>query len=176
MSQRSWKAPYAKPSSARPFMLCACDDLETLELVRKDLVARFGPIDYESSTVNGETRQSLYGSLPRRIVRVLSFNRPVSREEVVDMRRRSLAIETRHQKQGRPIVELDPGYVVEFSVVRTALAEDFHRIYLYGGVFAETLYYFERLSFRPQIHSEQFFRRKEVLEIFNDLRLIHLAD
>lgn len=176
MSRRSWKAPYAKPSSARPYILCACDDLEALETVRKDLTVRFGAIDFESGTISGETRQSLYGSLPRRIVRVLSFNRPVSREELVDTRRRSLAIETRHQKQGRPIVELDPGYVVEFSVVRTSLAEDFHRVYVYGGVFAETLYYFERLSFRPQIHAEQFFRRKEVLGVFNDLRLIHQAD
>lgn len=171
-----WKPPLSEPSVGRPYVLCAFDDLEGFSGVRKDLVARFGPVDFETENISGENLQSQYGALPRRMARVLSFGRPAAREELVDIRRRALAIESKHQTHGRPTVELDPGYVVEFAVVRTALAEDFHRIYLYGGVFAETLYYFERLSFRPQIHTPQFFRRKEVLGVFNDLRLIHLAD
>lgn len=171
-----WKPPLADASVGRPYVLCAFDDLEAYNGIRKDLESRFGKIDFETDNISGDTLQSQYGALPRRMVRVLSFGRPAAREELVDIRRRSLAIETKHQSHGRPLVELDPGYVVEFAVVRTALAEDFHRIYMYGGVFAETLYYFERLSFRPQIHTAQFFRRKEVLGVFNDLRLIHLAD
>jgi hypothetical protein len=171
-----WKPPLSEPSAGRPYVLCAFDDLEAFPGIRKEAEARFGPVDFETESIPGDTRESLYGSMPRRMVRILSFRRPVGREELVDLRRRTLAMETKHQAHGRPLIELDPGYVSEFAIVRTALAEDFHRIYLYGGVFAETLYYFERLSFRPHIHTPQFFRRKEVVSVFNDLRLIHLAD
>ena len=152
-----WKPPLTEPSLARPYLLCAFDDLEVFSKLRKDVEARFGPIDFESESLSADSLLSQYGAMTRRMARVLSFRRPVAREELVDLRRKSLAIETRHQAHGRPLVELDPGYVVEFAVVRTALTEDFHRIYLYGGIFAETLYYFERLSFRPQIHTAQFF-------------------
>lgn len=172
-----WKAPLGSgPSPARPYLLAAFDDADAFLSLRKDVEKRFGPADYESVAVSGDTRESLYGFLPRRMVRVLSFRRPIAREELVDVRQSCLAIETKHQLHGRPVVELDPGYVSEFTVVRTTLAEDFHRIYLYGGVFAETLFYFERLSFRPQIHTPQFFRKKEVVSVFNDLRLIHMAE
>lgn len=167
-----WKPPLPNPSSGRAYILAAYDDPEIFARLRSELQSNFGTIEYESASFSAEARISPYRS-PRRLAHIVSFKRPVAREELVDMRQRTLGMETRRQRQGAPLIELDPGYVVEFSVVRTSLIEDFHRIYIYGGIFAETLYYFEEFSFCPYSHTETFFRRKGVISAFNDIRLIH---
>lgn len=172
---RKWKAPLAEPAPARGYLLAAYDDAEAYAEARKLVAKRFGRIDYETQPIAATERESLYGLPARREARVLSFERPVGREEMVDVRRKTLSLENELQRQGRPMVELDPGYVAEFIVVRTAIADDFHRIYLYGGIYAETLFYFEKLSFRPFLHTAPFFREKEMLAAFNDLRLILLS-
>jgi len=173
---RNWKPPLSEPPAGRAFLLIAFDDLELFFDLRKDAEKKFGRVDYETDNFSGEIRESLYGGATRRLVRILSFQRPVGREELVDFRRRTLGLEQKRQAQGRPLIELDPGYVTEFQVLRSSLAEDFHRIYLYGGLYGDALYYFERLSFRPFAHTPAFFRGKEVVQAFNDIRLIHLND
>ncbi len=169
-----WKPPLSEASRGRAYILAAYDDRDAFTRLRSELESNFGAIEYESEPFPAEMRISSYG-FPRRFAHIISFMRPVAREELVDMRRRTLGLESRRQKEGRPLVEFDPGYVVEFSVVRSSLVEDFHRIYIYGGIFAETLYYFDKFSFCPYNHTETFFRRKSIISAFNDIRLIHLA-
>lgn len=172
---RKWKPRLSEAGSARPFVVAAFDDLEAFFQVRRELEKQFGSIEYEADSITGNVPDSLYEPVARRLCRIVSFARPIGRDEIVDVRRRTIQIESKRQYQGRPLVELDPGYVAEFSVVRTALSEDFHRIYMYGGVFAETLYYFERLAFRPYPYTPEFFRHRDVIAAFNDIRLIHVS-
>ena len=70
----------------------------------------------------------------------------VAREELVDIRKKTLAIEATHQHEGFPLLELDPGYITEYTAVRSSIEDDFHRIYLFHGICAETLYYFQNSS------------------------------
>lgn len=167
-----WKPPVKEPRPARLFLNCAFQDDESFHDAKKRLAAEFGKVDFETNPDPLLPVPSLYGLPELKSFRLLSFERPVAREELVDIRRRCLALETRFQKDGRPLVELDPGYVTSFGVMRTSLEEDFHRVYLYGGIYAETLYYFEKLSYRPWVHTPEFFRSPEIFAAFNDLHLI----
>ena len=167
-----WKAPLKEPPAARFYIAVAFDEDEHYHDMKKKLAAEFGKIDFETNPDPLLPVPSLYGGHDYRKFRVISFERPIAREELVDLRRRCLALEVRHQKNGRLLVELDPGYVHIYGAVRTALEEDFHRIYLYAGIYGESLYYFEKISYRPWLHTPDFFRSPEILVAFNDLRLI----
>ncbi len=168
---KKWKPPVQEVSHGQPFAGASFEDLEAYFKVKAELEKIFGPVEYESSTVSSVSKPSLYGSVSLSQFKIVSFARPVGREEIVDMRKKTLALEGKFQNAGRPLVELDPGYVTEYTVVRTSLEDDFHRIYFYDGIFTECLYYFERLSFRPWIHTPDFFRQPEVVTIFNDIRM-----
>lgn len=161
-----------EPNSARAYLSASFDDGDDFQVVRKDLNAAFGEIDYET-----ESLFSFSGLLPvdltaRKIIRILSFRRPMGREELVDMRKRCLQIETKRQRDGRPMVDLEAGYVTDYNVIRSMLEDDFHRIYLFGGIYAEVLYFHEKMSFRPFPHTPDFYKKQDSITIFNDLRFI----
>ena len=168
-----WKPELSDPRPARLYIACAYGDSRELDVMRRRIKSEFGTIDFEAETDLTDPVPSLYSHNDRERMHIVSPGRPVGREELVDVRKRCLALEYRYQEYGVPKVELDPGYITEFSAVRTSLEDDFHRVYLYGGVFAEAFLYFEEFTFRPFLHSPEFFRNTEVLALFNDLRLIY---
>ena len=172
---RNWKPPLCFPAPARAYLLLAFNDQDISFQVRKELISQFGRIEYETRDHPAALWVSNYG-LSYRLSRLLSFERLIKREELVDFRKRTLSIESRYQSKAMPTIELDPGYITPYTVVHTVLAEDFHRIYLYAGTYAESLLRFEKLSFRPFAHTQKFFCQKELLAAFNDIRLIHLSD
>ncbi|MBX7056691.1 MAG: DUF4416 family protein [Leptospirales bacterium] len=172
---RAWKAPLSEPPAARAFVIAAFDDLALFQQARAQAERRLGKIDYETGNLPAELRHSQYGLPNRRLARLLSFRRPVGREELVDLCRRSVALEARLQSNGAPLVELDCGYVTLYQTVRAATSEDFHRVYLYDGIYAEAALYFEKLSFRPFLYTSAFFRQQELIAAFNDVRLIIMA-
>lgn len=171
-----WKPILSEPRAARLYVACYFDDPEPYLTIKKSLESTFGKSDYESQSIDTELLMPLYTNTARRILRILSFRRQIGREEIVDVRKRTLAMETALQQMARPLVELDPGYVTEFTVVRTSLKDDFHHIYFYSGIFGESLCYFENGSFRPFLQTPELYRTDAVLAAFNDLRLIHVTE
>lgn len=171
-----WKPPLVEPGPARLIASVFFDAPEFFLAAKKKMEAKFGDVDYESPMFATELLMPLYSNQARNKMKMLSFRRPIGREELVDIRKKTLSIETDLQQLGAPLVEIDPGYVCEFTVVRTALRDHFHYVYLYGGIFAETLYYFESGSFRPFITTPEFYRSGDVISAFNDVRLAYVSE
>lgn len=169
-----YKTKLTEPQAGKLFCSIAYSEEIELEKAKKSLVIEFGKIEYESSVFDTTHYVSREGNFKQIVL--LSFLRPIGREEITDIRLRTLALEADLEKKGGPVVEIDIGYVTDYTVVHTSLEEDFHRIYLYKGVFAESLYYFEKLRFRPWLHTPEFFRRPEIISVFNDLRLFHVSE
>ncbi|GIX43304.1 MAG: hypothetical protein KatS3mg129_3037 [Leptospiraceae bacterium] len=177
MSKR-WKPPFEKDKQARLFTICAYDSehISYIEKVKKKLEGFFGKIDFEIHFNSLLPVPSIYAANKEfDVYHLISFERPVGREELVDIKIKTLSIELRYQKDGFPIIEIDSGYVTENQVIRTSLYEENHKIYLYKKVFAETLYYFDKGSFKPFIHTPKFFRSPDIITTFNDLRLIYVS-
>ncbi len=173
---RGWKTILKEPSLVQPFLLLAYHEADILSRVRKQLVSYFGPVEYETRPFSALNWLSVHG-FPYKWLCFLCFNRLMKREELVHLRQRTLSMEAVYfsRSSNRPLIELDPGYVTYYTVVRSSLTDDFHKIYLYGGIYAETLFWYERLSFRPYSHVQQYFFRKDVVTSFNDMRAIYLA-
>lgn len=172
---RKWKPAVEEPTPARPYTAVIFDDPEAYIQGRRDLETIFGPSDYESPPLPTIGLESYYGIYTRDRIRFLSFLRQVGRDELADLRKKTVKVEMRHQHDGRPLILIDPGYVTEYTVVHTALEEDFQRIYLFHGIFGETIYYYENSTFQPFPHVPEFYHHRDVITVFNDLRLIHTS-
>ena len=170
-----WSPIIEKPKPVRSYLLVAFSDTDLFLKARKDIVASYGAIEYESEIFSALSWKSAY-TLEHRYLNLLCFEKLIKREELVSLRQRSITIETKYQKNNLPQIELDPGYVNLYSVVHSTLTEDFHTVYLYGGIYAENLYFFEKLAFRPFSHTQEYFSRKEILASFDDIRRIYEAD
>ena len=170
---KKYRPVLTEPPAARAFVVAAFDEHLYFEAAQRDIEKAFGPIDYRTDQIyypiplrEGVGEKSFRSSV------ILSFSRPVGGEELVDLTLRALEIETRHQSQGRPHMQLEVGYLTRYIAVRTDLAEDFHRIYLYSGIYAENIYFFQKNSFRYRESAPLYYQRKEAVTAFNDLHLI----
>lgn len=173
---KKWEPVLFKPPPARLYIAVSFDDPDIFFKIKKELVSQFGKIDYESNSLPTDGLTPLYNVVPRRTFRLLSFQRMIAREELVDIRKKTLTVESAHQHEGFPLLELDPGYITEYAAVRSAIEDDFHRIYLFHGISAETLYYFQDSSFVPTPHTPKFYQNRDTITFFNDLRLIHATE
>ncbi len=172
---KKWKPPFIEEKNARLFIICAYNSSENsyIEKIKIKLEAFFGKIDFEVYFPSLLPVPSLYFVKEFEIYHLLSFQRPIGRYEIVDIKLKSIKIERYYQKNECPVVEMDIGYITDSQVIRTSLFEENHRIYLYKKIFAETLYYYEKTSFKPFIHTPKFFRSPDVITTFNDLHLIY---
>ncbi|MDH5656366.1 MAG: DUF4416 family protein, partial [Spirochaetia bacterium] len=170
MESMKWKPNIVEPPPCRVFIAAYFDDLQRYVDVKKEIEKGFGEVDFTSESLDSDSLPSVYKGVSRRHVRFLSLKRPSGREEIVDLKKTAIGIETKFQSEGRPSVELDIGYVTDSSVVRSSLEDGYGRIYIYGGIYAETLYYFENYTFHALQGLPLFYFKKEVVTVFNDLR------
>lgn len=179
--RRKWKPEKIKPDPGRLFVVASFDDPAVIQGVRRDLAHRFGEIDYESESIHspGNILSSFLShssSAKGKTVRILSFRRPAGREELVDIQNRCLEVVARTSTEKGPAMDLVCGYVTRYNAVRASLEDDFHRVYLHNGVFAEALYYYEKMSYHPFSHCDPFYQRKDIITVFNDLRMIYKGE
>ena len=163
----------SEPSLAKAFVIASFVNLDekeiNLEIVEKQLSSVLGVIDYKSTLLNSRLKKELYGH-PNSQSKILGFEGVIARKELVYLAQQVYKIQkNRHKKQK---VELELGYVTEFSCVLSALEETRNRIYLYNGVFAENIYFYEMMSFRVFPHTSLYFKQTKVITVFNDLHMI----
>lgn len=174
---RRWKPPFEDEKLAKLYVAASYDqkDEHYMTPVKEKLQNLLGKIDFELKTTPILSVPSQYISNKEfEHFHILSFEKLILREELVIIKTKILRIENGYQKEGFPVVELDVGYVTDKHVIRTSLFEDYYRIYLYKKIYAETLYYYEKDSYKPFIHTPKFFRNSEIITLYNDLRLIYV--
>jgi hypothetical protein len=169
---KRWKPELQEPPPCRYFTAIQFDDLQIFFKIRPHLSALFGPVDYDSEAIGLKPIPAHPGEMTRRHARVLSYGRPSGREEIVDLTKRVLTIREETQSEGRPKFDIDVAYLTEYSVIRSSMTDGFHSVYMYGGIYAEPICYFEKFAFHGFEHTVPFYRQKEMLLILSDLRIL----
>ena len=166
-----------RPPPARLVMIVHFNDMNDYPFVCRDLEKKYGKIDYETAPLridsNEKTQLNLSTKHPLRILKIISFKNLIARDAIVAIQTRILKMEKKYNKSGTTRINLRCGYVTGFSATGCSLSEDFHRIYLFNGIYAEVWYKFERMSFRPFDHTPLFMLQKSIVTAFNDIRLIY---
>lgn len=138
------------------------------------LERNFGKIDFESSAIvfdyTDYYREEFGPSLKRKFV---SFRRPILPDRLAGIKVLTNRVERQLSKEGKRLINIDPGYL-DLSRLVLATTKDFsHRIYLKQGIYAEVTLIFKDKNFRPLEWTYPDYRTKEYLEIFNKIREMH---
>lgn len=160
-----------RPRGASFFCLLAFQSEDTLFEVKSATEKRFSEILYESNSLPKYTPDSFEKEIafPSRFTKVLSYKQRIHREELVQKKKEAVEIQIQLQKKDPSLLIL-PGYVTSHNIILAKSKDDFHRIYLYQGVYAEIVYQFIEGKLMPTKESLPFFRERDVLYFFSTLR------
>ncbi|EOQ88078.1 PF14385 domain protein [Leptospira yanagawae serovar Saopaulo str. Sao Paulo = ATCC 700523] len=160
-----------RPAGASFFLILSYENEDTFFELKNLAEKRFSKIMYESvilpKWVSDETEREF--SYPGRYTKVLSFKQRIHREEIVEKKKECLEFQSLLQKKDLSTL-LIPGYVTSHNIVIAKSKDDFHRMYLFQGVYAETVYYFSRGQLTPLPYAQSYFKEKDVIYFFNTLR------
>lgn len=105
--------------------------------------------------------------------KIIAFQRKIHRDELPELKKKCILIRDKVGKKDSSL-RLIPGYVSAHNIILASVYDDFHRIYLFHGIYAEVIYKYERLQLQYIDTAPEFFSMSEVLFFFNALRDYHL--
>lgn len=160
-----------RPPGASFFLILSYEQEDILFELKALGEKRFSKILYESVllpkwTPDETEREFAY---PGRWTKVLSFKQRIHREELVEKKKECLEFQSLLQKKDQSVL-LIPGYVTSHNIVIAKSKDDFQRMYLFQGVYGETVYHFSRGQLVVPNTAQSYFREKDVSYFFNTLR------
>ena len=121
------------------------DTVETENLVSQ----HFGPIHRRSETVSFQKYTSHYEKeMGKGISRCFwAFNSSFQRGALVDAKLATNRIERTMARDGKRIINLDPGLLTPEALIMATTKPHYHRIYLSKGIYAELTLIYQRKEF-----------------------------
>jgi len=146
-------------------------DIDSLKSL---LAEEFGGIDLESEIFSFDQTDYYAEEMGENLEKIFfSFKEPVDPGSIVDVKLRTNELELRFSAGGGDVkrtVNLDPGYVSLSKMVLATTKDNYHRIYLRDGIYAEVTLKFTKKSFRPFDWTYPDYRTEGYIGFFNDLR------
>jgi hypothetical protein len=133
---------------------------------KNKLESQFSKIALESSTLIGWNLKSENPSLKTKLV---CFRQRIHRDELPLIKHKTINIVNKISKDDLSFRIL-PGYISEYNVILSNTKDDFHRVYLFKGVYAEVIYKYEKRRLVPFENLPNYFSNKEVIYNFTNLR------
>jgi hypothetical protein len=160
-----------KPSPACLYLILSYESEEIYFKIKEALEEKFSKIRFESVSlpkwILNESERILFTAGNQ--TKILTFDQLIHREELPAIYKEILDLGKKARKQDT-MVRMIPGYLTLHNIILGSLQDDFHRIYLYHGVFAEIIYKYERSLLIVEETAPSFFRSKEVIYFFTNLR------
>jgi hypothetical protein len=154
---------------------------ELFEECEETLAAEFGPVDQRGEIYGFDEMTDYYakefGASLRK--RMISVERLVLSEDLIEIKRRTNEIESRFARRAADdlpepprVVNIDPGYLSLSKVVLATTKDNAHRLYMGRGIFEEVTLTFRRRSegYEPNPWTYKDYRGPAQLEFFNRLR------
>jgi hypothetical protein len=150
-------------------------DENNFNIARKELSKKFGAIDYKSPisdfNLTDYYQKEMGPNLKRRF---LSFSKLIIPAEIIKIKHLTNKLEVKYSKNGKRLINIDPGYISASKLVLATTKDYFHRIYLDKGIFAEVTLYFRAGSFTPFDWTYPDYKSKNYIEAFNRIREIYM--
>lgn len=165
----------SKPLPSTFFCIISFNELESYFRTRELCQKAFSKVKMESNpmpkwTVDiSEKSINILGEGTK----ILTFQQRINREELPEIKKKCIEIRNKIIKKDNTI-RIIPGYLNSHNVVLASIYDDFHRIYLFHGVYAEVIYKYEKLQMQCMETAPEFFTMSEVVYFFNALRDYHI--
>jgi len=108
-------------------------------------------------------------SLERKLI---CFKKLLNSDKIPGIKLKTNKIENSLSVKGKRTVNIDPGYITEAKLVLLTTKDYAHRVYLSGGIFAESALFFRNNTFNPWPWTYPDYRSKEVIDYCNKVRLL----
>jgi hypothetical protein len=142
-----------------------------LDLVITELEGVFGPIDWKSPEfIFDRTRyyeREMGGPLYRYFV---AFERLIRPDDLVEIKLETNGMEMRHQRDGRRMVNIDPGYICLERLILATGKNYTHRVYLSKGIYADLTLVYHKGGFRSLPWTYRDYADSEIIGYLNSLR------
>ena len=143
---------------------------------KKLLQRRFGALDFESAPFafmhTGYYAEEFGSNLMRRFI---SFKKLIPPQDLAKIKIMTNKIEGALTRNGRRLINIDPGYLDAAKLVLASTKDYRHRIYLDRGIYAEITIFYQAKSFRAWEWTYPDYRSQEYIEIFNCLRGLYVS-
>lgn len=145
-----------------------------LGAVDQSLISRFGPIDLRSPDFEFTFTDYYSGEMgPDLQKRFCSFERLVMPEDLPDLKKASMEIESGFAISGTRTVNIDPGYLEESKLVLASTKNFSHRIYLRNDIWAEVTLRFVRGEFVKHEWTYPDYSQKLAIQFLKSVREIY---
>jgi hypothetical protein len=168
-----------EPEPVKLFAALLTSQESLLLQITDDLARAFGPIDAASATFPWEVtdyyRDEMGPSLLRQFV---AFERLVAAGTLAEIKLTTQKLEANYLhvgESGGRCVNVDPGYLEASKVVLASTKNAAHRVYLQGGIFAESTLHYRHGSFEPFEHTYPDYRWPETRAFFAAARSLYLG-
>jgi hypothetical protein len=144
---------------------------QLIDTLIERLEGMFGPLEWRSPLLLFDrTRyyeKEMGWPLQRRFVSFRDLIRP---ESLVEVKLRTNALEQMFVREGKRIVNIDPGYVCLERLVLATGKNYTHRIYLGKGIYADLTLVFHKGTFRPLEWTYRDYADEGLISQFNEIR------
>jgi len=149
---------------------------ELIARAREQLVAEWGPLDYESELLPFAHTPYYAAEFGTGLVRrILAFERLIDPAALAPIKGRTNEIEQRHTVDGHRSVNLDAGYVALSKIVLATTKNYDHRIYLGEGIYAEVTLHYRKGAYHPWPWTYPDYATPEYCALFAEIRGRYLA-
>jgi hypothetical protein len=144
------------------------------DAAQRELVAQFGPLDYESAPMPWEFTDYYSRELGENLLRkFVAFERLIDPERLAEIKLFTNQLESRFSEGGTRRINLDPGYLDSAKLVLATTKNRDHRIYIGQSIFAEVTLHFRGKSFRAWEWTYPDYATPEYIAIFNQIRALY---
>lgn len=166
----------AAPKSPLPVKLIIAalyTDENFLNLAREKLIQQFGPLDFTSPTFSFELTEYYIPEMGAPITRLFyGFEPLISPGELARIKLATNVLENELSRNGKRLVNLDPGYLDPDKLVLASAKYHGQKIYLDDGIWADLTLHYEKghftaypwsfADFRSGVYEKMFLRLREI--------------
>ena len=160
-----------RPHKVKLIIGMLSNDIEAMKKAEAMLVRVFGVTDLESGlldfTHSDYYTKEMGPGLKRKF---LSYRKLLELKNIYKVKLTTNMLERKLMKAGRRSVNIDPGYLDLAKLVLFSTKDYIHRIYLNGGIFAETTLFYKDKKFNAWPWTYPDYASDAYINIFNSIR------
>jgi hypothetical protein len=164
----------ARPKQVKLIAGLLSADRDLLVTAREALSVTYGRTDLESEIIPFTYTSYYNEEMGDGILRqYLSFDALIEPESIGEIKRETNALEQHYAITGKRKVNIDPGYVDLSKMVLATTKDATYRVYLGGGIFAQSTMSYRDKSYEPWPWTYPDYKSVQAIEFFNRVRELY---
>lgn len=166
-----------EPAPAKLFLSLIYSDRPAADYSLDSLMDHYGPADYSTRELDFHATAYYQAEMGVPLLRrFFTFSRLLDPGRLVEVKLFTNALETATSREGKRVVNLDPGCLSLANLVLATGKAAAHRPYLGRGIYADLTLVFENASFRPLPWTYPDYAAPEMIAFLNRLREAYKAE